>query len=107
MREWLADIENAAAYLNESLENGNREEFLDALKMIANAQGIGVRGVAKATGLSRESLFRSLSKNGNPSSETLMLVMEPLGLGLRVEALSKTGKKNKPSAGKVHRAHAG
>lgn len=95
MLEWLSDKENAVAYLNECLENGNREEFQDALKMIADAMGLGVRGVAEATGLSRESLFRSLSRTGNPSSETLMKVMEPLGLTLKVEASTSTHGKNK------------
>jgi len=106
MLEWLADKENAVAYLNECLENGNREEFQDALKMIADAQGIGVRGGAEATGLSRESLFRSLSKSGNPSSETLMKVMRPLGLTLKVAsvtgAIEKKKRRNKPAAKRHH-----
>ena len=95
MLEWLSVKENAIAYLNECLLNGNREEFQDALKMIADAMGLGVRGVAEATGLSRESLFRSLSRTGNPSSETLMKVMEPLGLTLKVEASTATHGKSK------------
>lgn len=42
--------------------------------------------IAEATGLTRERLYRTLSKDGNPSFGTVLKVMKALGLKLRPEA---------------------
>ena len=41
---------------------------------------------AAATGLTREGLYRTLSKDGNPSFSAILEVMKALGLKLRPEA---------------------
>ena len=41
--------------------------------------------VARDTGLSRESLYRALSENGNPSFGTVLKVARALGVRLRAE----------------------
>ena len=41
--------------------------------------------VAQETGLSRESLYKPLSGDGNPQFETIYLVLRALGLRLRAE----------------------
>ena len=56
----LKDPEAAALYLESCLEAGDMELFQEALKNVAKAQG-GMSSLAKETGLSRESLYRSLS----------------------------------------------
>ena len=38
--------------------------------------------VARATGLAREQLYKSLSETGNPTLETTLAVMKALGFGL-------------------------
>ena len=43
--------------------------------------------VAEATGLSRESLYRALSANGNPTLSTTLRVLKALGLRLTVAEL--------------------
>jgi probable addiction module antidote protein len=45
--------------------------------------------VADKTGLSRESLYRALSKDGNPEFATVMKVLGALGIHLKAEADAK------------------
>ena len=82
----LQDSDEAAAYLNAALgdesEKGS-ETFLLALRDVAKARGIG--RLAQETHLSRESLYRTLSRKGNPRFSTLAAVLESLGLKLTVQ----------------------
>ncbi len=57
--------------------------FLLALRDVAKARGI--RHLAQETQLSRESLYRTLSRKGNPRFSTLEALLESLGLKLPVE----------------------
>ncbi|ETS30418.1 putative addiction module antidote protein [Photorhabdus khanii NC19] len=52
---------------------------------IARARG-GMTQVAKDAGLSRESLYRALSDDGNPEFGTILKVVKALGLKLHVAA---------------------
>lgn len=72
------------AAINATLVEANPASFIDALGKLAKARGMAV--VAKDTGLSRESLYRSLSVGGNPEFATVMKVMASLGLRLEVTA---------------------
>ncbi len=82
----LQDPEEAAAYLNAALDDEaekRAEIFLLALRDVAKARGI--RQLAQDTQLSRESLYRTLSRKGNPRFSTLEAVLESVGLKLTVE----------------------
>ena len=82
----LQDPEEAAAYLNAALEDASEngaDIFLLALRDVAKARGI--RQLAQDTQLSRESLYRTLSRKGNPRFSTLEAVLESVGLKLAVE----------------------
>ncbi len=82
----LQDPEEAAAYLNAALDDDSgmgSDIFLLALRDVAKARGI--RHLAQDAQLSRESLYRTLSRNGNPRFSTLEAVLESLGLKLAVE----------------------
>ena len=57
----LKSPEEAAAYLNAALEDGNPGVFLLALKDVANANG-GIAHLAKKTQRNRETLYRTLSR---------------------------------------------
>ena len=50
------------------------------------ARAKGMTQVARAAGLSRESLYKALSENGNPSFATVLKVARALGLRLHAEA---------------------
>lgn len=85
MGEWLSSRENAAGYLRECLASGDKGLFLDSIRRVADAQGLGVRGVAEAAGLGRETLYRTLSEAGNPELDTLSRILNSLGMSLTVE----------------------
>jgi len=84
--ESLADANEAAAYLNVALEDGDPEVFLLALRNVADARVGGMSKLAEATGLNRESLYRMLSEQGNPELNSLSRLLHALGLKLAVEA---------------------
>jgi probable addiction module antidote protein len=58
--------EEAAAYLDAALEEGDREVFLLALRDVAEARLGGMGELAQQSGLNREALYRTLSAKGNP-----------------------------------------
>ena len=81
----LQDPEEAVAYLNAALDDEcaqGAEVFLLALRDVAKARGI--KQLAQDTQLSRESLYRTLSRKGNPRFSTLEAVLKSLGLKLSV-----------------------
>jgi probable addiction module antidote protein len=82
--EALKNPVEAAAYLNAAIEEGDREAFLLALRNIAEANG-GIKAVAEKSHLNRESLYRTLSRRGNPEIKTLFNLLPQMGLKLSVE----------------------
>jgi probable addiction module antidote protein len=86
IRELRDDPEFAAEYLRAALEEDDEPAvLLLALRHIAKARG-GIAKVAKAAGIERESLYRALSRRGNPRLSTLAAVTKAVGLKLTVEA---------------------
>jgi len=79
--EFLKTPEDVAAYLEEAFASGDPAFVASALGDAARAQGMSK--VAADTGLSRESLYRSLSKDGNPELATVMKVITALGVRLK------------------------
>ena len=84
--EHLRTPEEMAAYLDAWLEEAPDDAagIAKALGNIARAKGM--TQVAKDTGLSRESLYRALSADGNPSFATVLKVAKALGMKLHAEA---------------------
>ena len=80
----LSDPEQAAKYLTACYEEGP-DVFLQALRDVVDAQG-GMSRTARLAGLNRESLYRQLSRRGNPSLNSLNAVLTTLGLKLRFAA---------------------
>jgi probable addiction module antidote protein len=83
--ESLKNPDEAACYLNACLEDEDARVFLMALRDVADAHG-GVRAVSSAAQLNRESLYRMLSKSGNPSLDSLAAVLGACGLRLAVQS---------------------
>ena len=73
----------ATEYLNEALKEGLQEVFMMALRDVAKAKGISL--VAKEAELNRESMYRMLSKKGNPNFSSLNKLLDTLGLTLTIE----------------------
>jgi len=86
--ELSADRELAIEYLKAALESiddpNDRAAGLLALRTVAEAYG-GLAYVAAEAGISRESLYRTLSPSGNPTLKTLLAVLKSVGLRLSVE----------------------
>ena len=78
----LKDPVVASNYLNEALED-SPQMFLKALRNVGEAWRISI--VAKEAGVRRESLYRTLSKYGNPRLNTLHAVLRVLGLEIKVQ----------------------
>ena len=64
--------------MTEAFETNDPVFIADALGVIARARGMSQ--IARETGLSRESLYRALSVDGNPELGTLLQVLHALGL---------------------------
>ncbi len=89
--ESLKKPDEAAAYLDAVLESGDRTAFLLAMKDVADANG-GIKEIAATAHLNRETLYRTLSANGNPKLTSLDSILHAVGLRLSVEpAISASG----------------
>ena len=84
--EQLRTPEEMAAYLDAWLVEAPDDVsgIARALGDIARAKGMSQ--VARDAGLSRESLYKALSENGNPSFATVLKVARALGVQLHAEA---------------------
>ena len=80
--EYLDDDESIQHYIDEAVATGHAGFIADSLGVVARAKGM--TALAKATGLSRESLYRSLSGEGNPNLKTLLAVCSALGVTLHI-----------------------
>lgn len=88
----LKNPEEAAAYLNAVLEEGDRKLFLLALKNVAEAHG-GIGPLSKKAKLNRAHLYKLFSAHGNPEIHTLSHILKLFGLRLAVSAHSTRFKK--------------
>lgn len=76
----------ATEYLKAALADSDEPRILLlALRHLAEAKG-GIARIAKAAGMKRESLYRTLSARGNPRLSTLIALTNAMGLKLTVEA---------------------
>jgi probable addiction module antidote protein len=71
------DPGRALGYLTECFNDDFEETFLVALRDLVLAHG-GVAKIAKAAGLNRESLYKALSRGGNPGVNTLRKILAAL-----------------------------
>lgn len=77
----LRDPEMAAEYLSAALEEGSVDQFLLALRHVADAHG-GLGVLSDITHLNRQSMYRMLSESGNPTLSNLVTVLRALGLDI-------------------------
>jgi|ERR1700687_5736446 probable addiction module antidote protein len=79
---YLKSDADIAHYLEAAFEDGDPSLMAAALGDVARAKGM--TQIAQAAGLGRESLYKALSKEGNPEFATVLKVMHALGFKLRV-----------------------
>lgn len=81
--ESLKDPVEAVGYLNAALETNDIEVFLLALHNVVKARG-GVTQLAMKTKKSRTSLYKTLSKKGNPYLKTTNEILSSMGMHLAI-----------------------
>ena len=85
--EHLETEEDMAAYLNVALEDGDPRLIMAVLEDIARARRMG--SVAQNADTGRESIYKSLSLDGNPEFATVIKIVRALGLRLHATAATK------------------
>lgn len=78
----LKNTEDIRAFLQEVAESGDETDFIHALSVAARAKGMSE--VASSAGVTRASLYKSLSEDGNPRFETISKIVKSLGCKLAV-----------------------
>ena len=101
--------DDLADFLAEALHDGDARVVPVALRTAADV--LGMAELARRTGLSRETLYRTLSERGNPRLDTLAAILGAFGLRLSVLPSAPPKKPSKPraarrapAAGKASRA---
>ena len=95
--DYLASEKDMALYLDACLEDdpGDGSLVRAALNDIARARGM--TQLARDTGLARESLYKSLSPDGNPEFSTMLKIMRALKIKLHAAPAVARGKLKKAS----------
>ncbi|GHU01577.1 transcriptional regulator [Alphaproteobacteria bacterium] len=78
---YLDSEEMIEAYLNHMAKKKDSKAMSDALGHVARARGMSK--VARKAKLSRESLYSTLSTTGRPSFDTVVKVLDALGIDLQ------------------------
>ena len=94
LRKWdraehLKTEEDMVLYLQACMEEAGDDAAFIAAALGDIARAKGMSQLAKETGLGRESLYKALSGEGNPSFGTILKVMHALGLKLQPQAMGQ------------------
>ncbi|KTB91604.1 transcriptional regulator [Pseudomonas syringae ICMP 11293] len=81
--DYLNNDAEIAEFLSISLEDPNPDVFLQALKEAAKARGM--TQLAKDAGINRESLYKALAPGAKPRYDTVLKVMNALGVKLTAQ----------------------
>lgn len=81
---YLDSEEAIAEYLSLAVRHENPGVLLKALGDVAKARGMAE--IAKASGLGRESLYKTLAPGAKPRFETIAAIMRALNVGFSVES---------------------
>ena len=88
--EQLDSDEMIRAFIDAALEDGDPALVTAAIGDVARAKGM--TAIAKEAGVSRESLYKALSAEGNPEFATVLKVLKALQLRLTVSANEEAGR---------------
>ena len=83
---YLTHAEDQADLIADAVASGDTGYISHALGVIARARGM--TQVERDTGMKRQALYRALSKEGNPTLDTLLKVTKALGLKFTIETAS-------------------
>lgn len=83
--EYLDDEESVAAYLSAIMEEDSPKLLLSAISDIAKEWGMSK--IASDAGLGRESLYKALNPESKPRFETILKVLNSLGVKIQFSAI--------------------
>ena len=83
--DYLKSEEDVAAYLQACIEEAPDDAAFIAAALGDVARARGMVQLAKETGLTREGLYKALSKEGNPNFGTVLKVLHALGLKITLQ----------------------
>ena len=83
--EYLDSEESIAAYLSAIIEENDPKLLLAAISDIAKARGMSK--IASDSGLGRESLYKALNAESKPRFETILKVLNSLGVKIGFKAV--------------------
>lgn len=86
--DYLETEGDIAGYLTAVMEENDPKLLQAALGDVARARGM--TGIARSANLGRESLYKSLSTEGNPSFQTVVKVLAALGIKIVFEPRTST-----------------
>ncbi len=81
--EHLETDEDIQMFLQEAAATGDTSDFIHALNIAARARGM--TEVAKQAGVTRASLYKSLSSDGNPKFDTINKIVHAMGCKITIE----------------------
>jgi len=81
--EYIDSPELAHEYIKQAFDDGDPRLIRMAINDVARAIGMGK--IASDTNLGRQSLYKSLAEDGNPSFETILKVIDALGMRVTVK----------------------
>lgn len=84
--KYLHTDEDIAVYLTEMIEAGDGALLAAALGDVARARGM--TEIARASGITREALYKALRPDASPRFETIARVCTALGLKLNVTTIA-------------------
>lgn len=87
---FLDDEETIAEYLTAALEDDDPDVFLSAVGHVAKAYGMS--SIAKSTGLGRESLYKAMAPGAKPRYDTVLKVLQSLGVKVTISPSTVKGK---------------
>src|SRR5262245_66515041 len=90
---YLDSDEAIAAYITEALRTYDLQLVTHAIGVAAKAKGM--TKIAEKTGLSRESLYKAISADGNQNFDTILRVVKVLGFQLRAVYVSNNDKETR------------
>ncbi len=78
--EYLESDDDIRQFLEEAAASGDTADLIHALNIAARARGMSE--VARQSGVTRASLYKSLSENGNPRLDTISKIAAAFGCRL-------------------------
>lgn len=85
LSQYLVSDEAIAEYISQVLADGDTDKLLCAISYIAKAKGIAE--IAKAAGVGRESLYKTLAAGNKPKFETISKLCAAIGVQLSAQPI--------------------